>query len=68
VFLNVLFALGGGLALLALSATPALFGGELSVPLLVISFGWGVFLAFVALSRVGSAAEVWRRLRSSPRG
>ena len=64
---NVAFVMLGGLVLLGLSATPALFGGDLSVPLLVISFGWGVFLALVALSRHGSAAEVWRRLRSAPR-
>ena len=64
---NVAFVLLGGLVVLALSATPALFGGDLSVPLLVISFGGGVFLARVAISRHGSAAEVWRKLRSAPR-
>lgn len=64
---NVAFVALGGLVVLALSAIPALFGGDLSVPLLVISFVWGVFLALVALSRHGSAAEVWRRLRSAPR-
>lgn len=64
---NVAFVILGGLVLLGLSATPALFGGDLSVPLLVISFGWGAFFAYVALSRHGSAAEVWRRLRSAPR-
>lgn len=65
---NVAFAVLGGLVFLALSATPALFGGELSVPLLVISFGWGVFAALIAVSRYGSAAAIWRRLRSSPPG
>ena len=63
---NVMFVIAGGLAVLALSATPALFGGDLSVPLLVISFLWGAFLARVAIARLGSAAEVWRRLRSRP--
>lgn len=65
---NVVFLILGGLALLALSATPALFGGDLSVPLLVISFLGGVFLARVALLRHGSAAEVWRKLRSALAG
>lgn len=65
---NAMFVVLSGLVMLGLSATPALFGGDLSVPLLVISFGWGVFLALVALSRLGSAAEVWRRLRSGLRG
>ena len=64
---NVVFVILGGAVVLALSAAPALFGGNLSVPLLVISFVWGAFLALVALSRVGSAAEIWRRLRSEPR-
>lgn len=64
---NVLFVVLGGLIVLALSATPALFGGDLSVPLLVISFAWGAFLAIVAISRYGSAVEVWRKLRSAPR-
>ena len=64
---NVALALFGGLVFLALSATPALFGGDLSVPLLVISFGWGAFLALVVISRYGSAAEAWRKLRSAPR-
>ena len=64
---NVAFVVLGGLVFLGLSATPALFGGDLSVPLLVISFVWGAFAAFVAVSRYGSAAEVWRRLRSAPR-
>lgn len=65
--LNVLFAILGGLVFLGLSATPALFGGDLSVPLLVISFAWGVFLALFVISRYGSAAEAWRKLRSAPR-
>ena len=64
---NAAFALLAGLVVLALSATPALFGGNLSVPLLLINFGWGVFLALIAISRHGSAAEVWRKLRSAPR-
>jgi hypothetical protein len=67
VLVNVLFVVFGGLLLLALSATPALFGGDLSIPLLVISFGWGVFLALVLVRYHGSAAEVWRKLRSAPR-
>lgn len=64
---NAVLVLLGGAVLLALSATPALFGGDLSVPLLVISFVWGAFLAVVAISRYGSAAEVWRRLRARRR-
>lgn len=64
---NVVFGILAGLVGLALSATPALFGGDLSVALLVISFGMGVFAAYVAIQRHGSAAEVWRKLRSAPR-
>lgn len=61
---NLAFAIAAGLVFLALSASPALFGGELSVPLLVISFGFGVFLARVMIARHGSATEALRKLRS----
>lgn len=64
---NIALVVAAGIVVLGLSATPALFGGELSVPLLVISFLWGAFLARVAILRHGSAAAVWRRLRSKPR-
>lgn len=64
---NLVLGLVGGLVALALSATPALFGGDLSIALLVISFGMGVFAAYVAIKRHGSAVEVWRKLRSAPR-
>ncbi|HYO60442.1 MAG TPA: hypothetical protein VEU29_00915 [Actinomycetota bacterium] len=63
---NAAVVILGGLVALALSATPALFGGDLSPALLVISFLWGGFLALVAVSRHGSAAAVWRKLRRPP--
>lgn len=63
---NVAFVILSGLVVLALSATPALFGGDLSVPLLVISFGWGVFFGVLALRHFGSAAAAWRHWTSRP--
>lgn len=63
---NVLFAVGAGLLTLVLSATPALFGGDLSIPLLVISFGFGLFLGIVTVRHHGSAAAAWRHWKSPP--
>jgi hypothetical protein len=63
---NVAFVLFSGLLLLGLSATPALFRGDLSPTLLVISFVWGVFMGILMLRHYGSAAAAWRRWTSPP--
>lgn len=64
---NAIFVVLWGLGCVALSSFPALFGGDLSVPLLVIFFGWGVFMALLMLRHFGSAAAAWRHWTSPPR-
>jgi hypothetical protein len=67
VVVNVTFLVLSGLATVALSATPALFGGNLPTILLVISFAWGVFMGILMLRHHGSAAAAWRYWTSPPR-
>ena len=66
VLANLALLILSGIAVLALSAVPALFGGDLSPTLLVISFGWGVFMGVLMLRHHGSAAAAWRYWTSPP--
>ena len=63
---NVAFVMAAGLVSLGLSALFALIGSDLSIPLLVLSFIFGAFWAWVEVNRHGSAAAVWRKLRQPP--
>lgn len=64
---NVLFVFLSGVVTLLLSSVPALFGGDLSPTLLVISFVWGVFVGLFLLRYYGSVAAIWRYWGSPPR-
>ena len=64
---NAAFLTASGLFSAAVSAFPALLGGDLSPTLMALSFGMGVFVGLLTLRHHGSAAAAWRYWSSPPR-